>query len=67
MFRVLFLMLIAFSNFSVVFGSENAVIDTVAHAVNHGHSTVLPSAFMVLPFVILLLMIATGPLFYAHF
>ncbi len=27
----------------------------------------LPSAFMVLPFVILLAMIATGPLFYHHF
>jgi len=28
---------------------------------------VLPSAFMVIPFVLLLIMIATGPLFYKHF
>ena len=27
----------------------------------------LPDAFMVIPFVVLLLMIATGPLFYHHF
>src|SRR5690554_6004504 len=27
----------------------------------------LPSAFMVIPFIVLLLMIATGPLFYKHF
>jgi Na+/H+ antiporter NhaD/arsenite permease-like protein len=33
-----------------------------------GHTTAhLPSAFMVIPFVILLAMIATGPLFYHHF
>ncbi len=67
MFRLLLLMLIAFSNFSLLLGSENAVIDTVAHASNHGHVSVLPSAFMILPFVVLLLMIATGPLFYHHF
>ncbi len=28
---------------------------------------VLPSAYMVIPFILLLLMIATGPLFYKHF
>lgn len=32
-----------------------------------GHSSVLPPTYMVLPFVLLLLMIATGPLFYHHF
>jgi Na+/H+ antiporter NhaD/arsenite permease-like protein len=31
------------------------------------HTAASPAAFMVLPFVILLVMIATGPLFYKHF
>jgi Na+/H+ antiporter NhaD/arsenite permease-like protein len=31
----------------------------------HGHT--LPSAYMVIPFIVLLMMIATGPLFYSHF
>lgn len=33
----------------------------------HGDESHLPSPFMVIPFVLLLLMIATGPLFYHHF
>jgi Na+/H+ antiporter NhaD/arsenite permease-like protein len=31
------------------------------------HTAAMPSSYMVLPFVILLVMIATGPLFYKHF
>lgn len=34
-------------------------------ATEHGHS--LPATFMVLPFVVLLILIATGPLFFKHF
>jgi len=67
MFRKLFILLFALFNVSVVLGSENAVIDTVAHVSNNAHHNILPSTLMVLPFVILLLMIATGPLFYHHF
>ena len=32
-----------------------------------GHNAALPEVYMVAPFIILLLMIATGPLFYHHF
>jgi len=34
---------------------------------NHSEEHPLPAAFMVIPFITLLLMIATGPLFYRHF
>jgi Na+/H+ antiporter NhaD/arsenite permease-like protein len=34
---------------------------------NHSEEHSLPEAFMVIPFIMLLLMIATGPLFYRHF
>jgi Na+/H+ antiporter NhaD/arsenite permease-like protein len=42
--------------FSVLFGSES-----------QEHHTALPETFMVVPFILLLVMIATGPLFYKHF
>lgn len=46
-------------------------VDTLAITENSLYNKVeehaLPSAFMVIPFVTLLLMIATGPLFYRHF
>lgn len=35
--------------------------------INHNNEHSLPNIFMVIPFVLLLLMIATGPLFYHHF
>lgn len=42
-----------------------------AHADDHhgdgDHASHLPPGWLVIPFVLLLLMIATGPLFYAHF
>lgn len=46
--------------------------DSLAHVVAAGETSHAvmkepPSAFIVLPFIILLLMIATGPLFYRHF
>ncbi|NWG29809.1 MAG: sodium:proton antiporter, partial [Ignavibacteriaceae bacterium] len=40
---------------------------TVNSISNHSEEHTLPEAFMVIPFVMLLLMIATGPLFYRHF
>ncbi len=43
------------------------IFSTSLFASEGGHSVVLPDAFMIAPFVILLLMIATGPLFYHHF
>jgi Na+/H+ antiporter NhaD/arsenite permease-like protein len=39
--------------------------EAVQPETGHGHA--LPAGYMVLPFVVLLLMIATGPLFYKHF
>ncbi len=55
-----------------VFGGNNdiAVEDTVATVTlseETGEEHELPRLFMVIPFVTLLLMIATGPLFYPHF
>ena len=55
-FSPVFTFLIIFSG-SDLFGAESAV-----QSEQH-----LPDTFMVLPFVVLLLMIATGPLFYRHF
>ena len=51
------------SGFAQAEDSTSIVTTTeVGHTPDH-----LPSAFMVIPFVILLGMIATGPLFYHHF
>jgi Na+/H+ antiporter NhaD/arsenite permease-like protein len=50
-----------------LFGNEK-FIDTAAVLSSSGESSLkLPDFYMVLPFFILLLMIATGPLFYRHF
>jgi Na+/H+ antiporter NhaD/arsenite permease-like protein len=43
--------------------SDTLSVETTQAAVRHE----LPQTFMVVPFIILLLMIATGPLFYKHF
>ena len=48
--------------------ANKTVADTLSVETNHAaleHE--LPQTFMVVPFIILLLMIATGPLFYKHF
>jgi Na+/H+ antiporter NhaD/arsenite permease-like protein len=49
--------------------SQSQIIDTssVTTDSNEIHSAELPPLFMVVPFVLLLAMIATGPLFYHHF
>lgn len=59
--RILF---IVFSLFVTSATSAADVLVETPHDVA-GHS--LPSPWMVLPFVLLLLMIATGPIFYKHF
>ena len=43
--------------------SDTLSVETTEASLQHE----LPQAFMVVPFIILLLMIATGPLFYKHF
>jgi Na+/H+ antiporter NhaD/arsenite permease-like protein len=47
----------------------SAVKDSLGNvgAVEHMSEQILPSPLMVIPFIVLLLMIATGPLFYKHF
>ena len=47
---------------------EGAETDQAAHDGSHdeGHHGSIPPVWLVLPFVVLLLMIATGPLFYMH-
>jgi Na+/H+ antiporter NhaD/arsenite permease-like protein len=47
---------------SISDSTSSLTISENSHSENH-----LPSVFMVIPFVILLSMIATGPLFYHHF
>lgn len=58
----------AFANYAIAAGSDIAMKDSVAaeiqsSAVHHQ----LPDPLIVIPFVLLLLMIATGPVFYKHF
>jgi len=50
-----------------LFAAAAAVSDTLGTTAKPEHAGTLPEVYMVLPFVILLLMIATGPLFYKHF
>ncbi|MBU1100841.1 MAG: sodium:proton antiporter [Bacteroidetes bacterium] len=73
--KKIFLIYILFAVFSTVFTSNSSAegltsasntIELVQEHSTGGHH-VLPNPIMVLPFVILLLMIATGPLFYHHF
>lgn len=47
----------------------SALKDSLASVSTSEHISgqILPSPLMVIPFVVLLLMIATGPLFYKHF
>jgi Na+/H+ antiporter NhaD/arsenite permease-like protein len=56
-----------FGTVNTLAASKSMVADTLAVSHQAEHVTKLPELFMVLPFVILLLMIATGPLFYKHF
>ncbi len=80
LFAFLTLFVASFANYRVyaqeAHGTKAAVEQSVEHGNSeatesqavegeHGHN--LPSAYMVIPFVVLLMMIATGPLFYQHF
>ncbi|MFH0735831.1 MAG: sodium:proton antiporter [bacterium] len=65
-FTVFFAFMFLLSGINVL-GFEQTSIDTVKSVTEHASVHVLPSTFMVLPFIILLAMIATGPLFYPHF
>lgn len=47
--------------------ADEAHGDGEGHAADGGHHGPLPPVWLVIPFAVLLLMIATGPLFYAHF
>ena len=46
--------------------SDTGHADEDAHGEGHGHAAAIPPVWLVLPFITLLLLIATGPLFYAH-
>lgn len=56
---------------SAIFAGEataHSTVDTLAAAASTGAvEHALPSPLMIIPFILLLLMIATGPLFYKHF
>ena len=49
--------------------NSHSAVDTSAHVIAASGVVehALPTPYMVLPFILLLLMIATGPLFYKHF
>ncbi len=67
---IIFVMLgFMFLGGSDVLGYEQTTISAAGEQIvaTHAAEHVLPSAIMVLPFVVLLAMIATGPLFYHHF
>ena len=66
--NILFLSIVFlfFGTVNSLAADKNAIADTLAVA-QTGHVTKLPELYMVLPFIILLLLIATGPLFYKHF
>ncbi len=65
---VIFLGLFASSNVFAAQAASHAVADTAASAIGGAAiEHALPSPYLILPFILLLLMIATGPLFYKHF
>ena len=66
------LLTLAFGALSVIAASQPETATAATTVIQEGHEAAeggrqLPAPFMVLPFVVLLLMIATGPLFYPHF
>ena len=67
---IFFLFLIVIASHDVFAIGNQELKDTLTTVTTpeESHSAAhLPSAFMVLPFIVLLAMIATGPLFYHHF
>ena len=61
------LFVICFLIFTSITFSASVSSDSLAVATEHATHSQLPSPFMVIPFVVLLVAIATGPLFYKHF
>lgn len=70
-FHLIILTLVLTSFTCEINAVEKNISDTTAvvesSALGHSEAHNLPDVFMVIPFIILLLMIATGPLFYHHF
>lgn len=70
-FHLIILTLVLTSFTCDINGVEKNISDTTTivegSALSHSEAHNLPDVFMVIPFVVLLLMIATGPLFYHHF
>lgn len=68
---LIILVLILILHLGELKAADQSLIDTSAVTENslssHSEEHPLPAAFMVIPFLTLLLMIATGPLFYRHF
>ncbi len=61
------LFVICFLIFTSITFSSSVSSDSLAVTTEHATHSQLPSPFMVIPFVVLLVAIATGPLFYKHF
>lgn len=60
---IFFSMLLIF----VSFFTNNLLAANTSTLVSETENTLAPSVYMILPFIILLILIATGPLFYKHF
>ena len=66
-FKYKILFVILFLIFTSVAFSANVSSDSLAVTTEQASHSELPSPYMVIPFVVLLVAIATGPLFYKHF
>lgn len=67
--KIITAIILSFFLYLNVYGANDTTVqDTVAQVnqVVHAGEHLLPSPYMVIPFIVLLLMIATGPLFYKH-
>lgn len=68
--RIITAIILSFFFYCNISAAEvTAVQDSIAHlkVLETAGEHILPSPYMVIPFIALLLMIATGPLFYKHF
>ncbi len=67
-YRIIALSVLLLFFFNLKAAAQTAADTSVKAAVNaSGIEHLLPAPYMIIPFVLLLLMIATGPLFYKHF
>ncbi len=67
--RFIATIILSFFLYCNLYGADGTTVQDTVYQVNNvehlaGH--MLPSSYMVIPFIVLLLMIATGPLFYKH-